>query len=171
MMVNTSSIKLVLWDWLGTLISADYLLDYYLKQEPEALGTHDFNSYKTKMLKNNWVGYIPYAWQLVEKFHDAGLKQVIVTNASRKELELQLEGAPFKDFDQLLTVSEFNPKPDTQMFEYALASLGYKPEEALFIGDSETDQVAANALDMPFEHVDASMMSYFRVAQQFNFVL
>lgn len=170
-MVNISSVKLVFWDWLGTLITADYLLDYYLKQQPEALGQKDFNTYKANMLANNWVGYIPYAWQLVSKFHEAGMKQAIVTNATKEELELQLKGAPFKEFDSMLTISEFNPKPDTQMFEYALAVHKFKPEEAVFIGDSETDKLVANAMNIEFYGVDASMLSYFNIAQKFNLIL
>ena len=166
-----NTLKLVFWDWLGTLITSDYMLDYYLKQTPGSVKAQDFYSYKKKMLANHWVGYIPYAWCLVEKFQEQKIKQVIVTNGSIQELKEQLEDAPFKDFDDLLTASNFNPKPDIQMFEYAMHKFNAKPEEVLFIGDSKTDALAAQAMDLKFCHVDNSMLSYFKVAQEYGFVL
>jgi len=163
--------KLIFWDWLGTLVSSDYLLNYYLKEAQDPISEKEFYEYKKEMLENNWVGYLPYAWQLVEKFNEAGVKQVVATNSSKSQLEDELKGAPFTKFDELLTVSEFNPKPDTQMFEYALAKYGCKSEDAIFIGDSNSDAIAANKSSIEFCSVDSGLLGYFKIARKFNFNL
>lgn len=45
-------------------------------------------------------------------------------------------------------------KPDPEPLLYALAQLGVAPGDALFVGDSETDRVAADRAGVAFEWVE-----------------
>lgn len=168
-----NGVRMVFWDWLGTLTASDFLYEYYLKQKTLNLqdNMQELKEYKKEMLDNHWVGYIPYAWSLIKNFHQMGIKQAIATNCSKDQLLAQLENAPFKDFDEILTISEFNPKPDTQMFEYALKKHNIKAQDAIFIGDSANDELVAKALNMQFYAVNSSMMSYFEIANKFNLAI
>jgi putative hydrolase of the HAD superfamily len=69
---------------------------------------------------------------------DAGVKLGVITNgkAARQSRKLELMGL-IDAFDTvLISETEGVRKPDREIFERALARLGAKPENALFVGDS-----------------------------------
>ena len=160
--------KVVFWDWVGTLVSSDFFFGYHAKAPcGNLMLLEQANKYARV---ENSVSYIPFAWTLVEDFHKMGMKQVIVSNGSLAEVSAQLECAPFKQFDFVLTACAYTPKPNTHMFDHALAQLKVEKSEAIFIADSPVDEVAAHAADIDFYKVDAHITSYYKIAQVFGFV-
>lgn len=162
-----ASKKLVFWDWVGTLVSADFFFSAQKVANANAALLEQAHRYAKV---ENSVSYIPYAWTLVDKFHQAGYKQVIVSNGSLQEIGAQMIHAPFKHFDLVLTVSEFNPKPDRQMFDYALKHLDVARDNSLFIADSPVDEVAAKTVGLDFYKVDTCLNSYLQIAKKFGFI-
>jgi len=57
-------------------------------------------------------------------------------------------------FDAVVGGGEgLRPKPDTDLLELTLDSIGALPEHCIFVGDSELDQAVAQAFDMQFRFV------------------
>ena len=158
----------IFWDWLGTLVTSDLFLGYHSKVRSGNLALLE-QAHRYARIENS-VSYIPFAWTLVEQFNKRGMKQVIVSNGSLSEIKAQLACAPFQKFDLVLTASEFNPKPDTHMFEYAFDKFKCKNTNAIFVADSPVDEVAARAAGVDFYKVDTHLTSYLAVAQKFGFV-
>lgn len=149
-------IKLVFWDLVGTLITSNFSSDFYDK-------TLQKEKHSTSYIFN------PYAWFLVDAFKNINMKQAIASNSKLADLENNLKNAPFKNFDMLLTVNNFKPKPSVQMFEYALKQHNLNHDQAIFIADSESDEIAARNMHLKFFHVDGSYESYQKIAKHFNF--
>ena len=141
--------KIIFWDWLGTLA---------------------INSLEKNLYKKNIYDYISYAWFLVEQFHAANVKQVIITNGSDQEILPNVSYMPFKKFEMIMTATHFKPKPHPQMIDFALMNLNLATEEAVLIGDTQTDAQAAQSADIEFLKVDGTLRSYFNIANNFNFI-
>jgi len=173
--------KLVFWDWEETLVSKNLYSNFFLKQVAAKYGKGDIDisscvnklsaaeiaQVKSNMLKDIW--FIPYAWRLVGKFNEIGIKQAIVSNASSKMLEQNLKKAPFKEFDAVCGADRFKAKPSLEMFDYVIKQTNLSYEDAIFIADSESDYVAAKKANMQFFKVDGSLVSYYKVFEFFNF--
>ncbi len=165
MQVMKDRLKLVFWDWSDTLISIKTLMNFHKEKSRVAKESGIYLDMMQELDKTG-IEFIPYAWSLVMKFAQneagakSGIKQVIVTNASTKEMAEQLLYAPYHNFDLILTADKFKPKPDPEMFLYALNQLDIKPSESIFIGDSESDLWAARKMEIPFYKVNLTMQSY-----------
>lgn len=174
-------LKLVLWDWEGTLVSTSAPIYFYLQKIVAKYGL-DFELYKNldasvstltksqlEELKNlvradqEW--FIPQAWVLVEKFNKENIKQAIISNGSCKDILKKLEFAQFKDFIYVLGAdSGFNLKPHPEMVEFVLEKSKIRKDEVIFIGDSESDLVCAKNARIRFIKVDG-IESYERCLQ------
>ena len=88
------------------------------------------------------------AWQVRLKQH--GLKTAILSNMGDSVLaRIEREFAWINGFDVLVwSYQLLMAKPDPQIYLHALAQLGTKPEETLFIDDKRVNVDAAIALGM-----------------------
>jgi|GEM_PF-2623622 len=176
-----SGVKIVFWDWLGTLVSSHFCVKFYLQQiRTEAgIASADLDDMKNlspeeiiklkNILAKKGELWIPYAWSLVNSFSQKRVRQVIVSNGSYDSIAQKISNSPFRDFDMILTSSKFDPKPSPQMVQYALGKFGIKPEQAVFIGDAPVDMETARVSGIGFYQVDGSLKSYQKIAEIFKF--
>lgn len=85
---------------------------------------------------------------LLRELHRLGLVTALLTNNHRAATELALQKHGL-GFALVLTREEAPPKPSPALLQQALAHFDLKPHEALYIGDSEGDRQAAQAIDLP----------------------
>jgi HAD superfamily hydrolase (TIGR01549 family) len=84
---------------------------------------------------------------LLGKLRNLGLPTALLTNNHRAatEIALQKHGLAFA---LVLTREDALPKPSPALLQRALDHFGLKPDEALYVGDSEGDLQAAQATKM-----------------------
>ncbi len=86
--------------------------------------------------------------ELLERLAALGLPTALLTNNHRAATELALQKHSLT-FTLVLTREEAPPKPSPALLERALGHFGLQPHEALYIGDSEGDLQAAQAIGLP----------------------
>ncbi|ELK43578.1 pyrophosphatase PpaX [Brevibacillus agri] len=93
------------------------------------------------------VRLFPYVREGLEKLKQAGYQLAVVTNKQREFALAGLEQAGIdRLFDVIVTVDDVTRgKPAAEPVHKALASLGRYPEQAMMIGDSRYDVLAAVA--------------------------
>jgi HAD superfamily hydrolase (TIGR01509 family) len=86
--------------------------------------------------------------ELLSQLSALGLATALLTNNHRAATEkaLQKHGLAF---DLVLTREDAPPKPSPALLQHALKFFALKPHQALFIGDSEGDLQAAQAIQIP----------------------
>lgn len=91
------------------------------------------------------LGPTPGARALVERLRSRGIARAIVTSAGADELaDLMRQAAVANLFDELITSDDADhSKPDPDLVSAALHKLGVGPREAVMIGDTPYDIVAA----------------------------
>lgn len=86
---------------------------------------------------------------LIEKLHEKGIKLAIATNRGQKSLQCALQKSNLEAFFAVTrSAGQTLPKPATQMLEEILTSCGVAVDDALMIGDSESDMVMAKKMGM-----------------------
>lgn len=95
----------------------------------------------------------PGAHELITAWHRSGRPLAIVSNNGLSAISAYLDLynlQPFVDSISARTATNVGRlKPDSHLLETALAALGISPARAVFIGDSVTDILAGNAIDVP----------------------
>lgn len=93
------------------------------------------------------VRLFPYVREGLEKLKQAGYQLAVVTNKQREFALAGLEQAGIdRLFDVIVTVDDVTRgKPAAEPVQKALASLGRSPKQAMMIGDSRYDVLAAVA--------------------------
>ncbi|AWR86513.1 HAD family hydrolase [Meiothermus taiwanensis] len=86
--------------------------------------------------------------ELLEALAALGLPTALLTNNHRAATELALQKHGLA-FTLVLTREDAAPKPSPALLERALEHFGLQPHEALYIGDSEGDWQAAQAIGLP----------------------
>jgi phosphoglycolate phosphatase len=88
----------------------------------------------------------------LERLAAQELRMAICSNKPQNLCEKVLEDLDLGDlFDVVIgTGPGRRPKPDCHLLELTLAELGARPEECLFIGDSEIDAATAARMNIPF---------------------
>ena len=91
--------------------------------------------------------FFPGAREAVAALHAAGIKTVLVTNKMRVLTEYFLKNTGLgADLDALVAADDTpHPKPAPDMLLLACRKTGVTPEEAVMVGDSENDALAARA--------------------------
>lgn len=178
-----NSVKIVFWDWLGTLVSSHFNLKFYLQEirsqnsngisslqldDSNKLTQEEIAQLRNMIAKKGEV-WIPYAWSLVNSFASKKVRQVIVSNGNYDSIAKNVSHSPFDRFDMILTSSKFPPKPSAEMIEYALEKFNLKPEQAILIGDAPVDMQTAKNTQVQYYQVDGSLESYLKIANQFKF--
>ena len=87
----------------------------------------------------------PETEALLQRMHDSNLKLAVASSAEAHELDPLLEKAGAGAFIEKRTSSSDakNSKPDPDIVQAALTSLGLKPDEVVMIGDTPYDLEAA----------------------------
>lgn len=83
---------------------------------------------------------------------DHGLRLAICSNKPQNLCENVLRDTRIAEYFEVIVGGRptLRPKPATDLLDMTLAALGCDAEDCLFVGDSELDYGAANALAMPF---------------------
>ena len=170
--------KLIFCDWMGTLVSHKMLSNYFLsriksiKKTPVDSSNLSFEEIfiLKKMKEEQGDCFIPYSWHLVKKFHSLGAKIIIVSNGCSKEIKRCIKFAPFQEFSLILGTDKFLPKPNKEMFEYGLKEMRCSREESILIGDSSTDKVAADNMQIKYYEINDTFQANFKVAKHFEII-
>jgi len=118
--------------------SEDDIVDYFMKYDgvnstKEEI-RKDIDSYLK--LDNNLAG-------IIKKLKEKGFKIVLLSNANASVFERKIYTTypEFKSlFDNIIISSNIKMiKPDPEIYLHALDKIGSKPEESLFIDDSQTN--------------------------------
>lgn len=153
------SLKIVFWDWSGTLIS-DAKLCYP----------------NSSLIKNRGASlqfrsrfdFVKPSWFLVEKFLSLHLRQIIVTNGIKRNV---LKFLNFNPFDMILTSEEYPAKPNIDMFEYASSFYNVKDKnEMIMIGDSQWDKIAAENFKIEFFDINDHFNSVLKIINRFDLI-
>lgn len=86
--------------------------------------------------------------ELLEALAAWGLPTALLTNNHRAATQIALQKHSLA-FTLVLTREEAPPKPSPALLERALEHFGLQPHQALYIGDSEGDLRAAQAIGLP----------------------
>jgi len=79
------------------------------------------------------------------------VKTAIVTNRSYSMTEIIKRWSLYKYFDLIITAMDVSqPKPNPEGLNKVLSAFNLSPEEALFVGDSSSDELAAKQAQIPF---------------------
>lgn len=84
-----------------------------------------------------WCELDPEAPRVLAALKQAGLRIAVISNTEDGRLEELLELVEIAHYFDLLIDSQVvgHRKPDAAIFHFALAQLGLKPEEAVYVGD------------------------------------
>lgn len=173
------SVKLVFWDWMGTLFCNNILYRSRLSNliEKKTLKQNiDFDQLsfsdslivkshlkKYPLLKN------PFAFWLVDQFTFLDIFQVIISNGFSSDIIKKL--GDYNPFDLILTSESFNPKPDTSMLLHAMDVLSINStDDVIFIGDSLTDKNTASKLNIKFFHITDPFSSFYFIAKDLSLI-
>jgi len=101
---------------------------------------------------------------------EKGIKIAVVSNNSKESVERALEVAGVRDFVDLLIgrTNLTDVKPDPSLIVKALNGLGVKADKVVFVGDSESDMIAAGKAGVRFIKVDSTSNSIQRTIQMLN---
>jgi len=83
------------------------------------------------------------AKELIELLHRQGIRSALITNNSRRSVDSLLERYPLR-FDLVLAREDGARKPDPGIIAVACERLGVVPEEAIVLGDTHYDAIAAH---------------------------
>jgi len=89
---------------------------------------------------------LPGAREAIEHYRDSGVKMGVVTNKLQSATLTVLEHfGLLSALDVVVGDAGLPRKPDPAMLLHALATLGARPEDAVMVGDSDADILAAKA--------------------------
>ena len=120
-----------------------------------------------------WVRYVneygkaaePYdgILELLEGARALGIQQAIVSSKRRRQYGIDMVSRGYDKYMETAVLCEDTEKhkPDPEPLLVCLARLGVKPEEAIYVGDANTDMLAARNAGMAFAY--AAWGSYFPV--------
>jgi pyrophosphatase PpaX len=112
-----------------------------MSEEERARGLRILNRHEVNGVKNGEL--IPGAHNLLRYIKGVGIKCALVTNNSRANVDEILTQHRLS-FDLVLTRDDGAFKPNPEAFLKALERLNGRPEEAVVIGDSHLDLLAAH---------------------------
>jgi phosphoglycolate phosphatase len=133
-------------EWVYGL-TAEELLRHNFKNMPEEVVEKVVR--RKKMVLKNYLGLLkvlPGAKDLLDFLKGNGIKLVLITNNSHKEIDALLERIGLKSyFDDIVGKEDAEPKPSPHPIIKAMHDLNPPLEETMFVGDSDADISAAKA--------------------------
>lgn len=132
-------------DWVYGLVSQEIIKYNFPDMEPELI---EKIAKKKKDLFKNYVHTIkilPNAYELLEFLKEKGIRIVLITNNSHKEIKAISEHLKLENIFEIIVGKEDaeHPKPSRDPLVYAIHRLDLPLEEIIFVGDSDTDIAAA----------------------------
>lgn len=126
----------------------DKLIPLFLSDAEQADHGEAMEEYRTKLFRGEYMHLVrPFTAvpDLLRRLRDAGLKIAVASSAKQAELDVYLEVAGITDLIDANTCSDDvgQSKPDPDIFEAALEKLGCGADEAIVIGDTPYDAIAA----------------------------
>ncbi len=85
---------------------------------------------------------------------------VLCTNGYLKDLK-----TAEINFDLICSRDNFLPKPNPEMFIFALKKFNCSVTNCSFVGDSDSDEIVAAKLSLKFFKVDGTYSSYYEIAK------
>lgn len=121
----------------------DQMKHFDPSQAEEMVST--YHSYNVKH-HDDYVEEFPNVRQVLQQLHHAGVILGVVTNKRRLVVEKGLDLFGLKSFMQTIVCfgDTEKAKPEPDMIQLALKHLDTTPEQALMVGDSRYDLIAAN---------------------------
>ena len=126
----------------------DKLVPVFLSQEQQREHGKQLEEWRGKRFKSTYLPLIrPFsaAPELLRRVRDAGVRIAVASSAKEDELKKYLDIAAISDLVDVVTssddVEESKPAPD--IFEAVLKKLGIEGDEAVAIGDTPYDAIAA----------------------------
>ncbi|TKV29569.1 HAD family hydrolase [Arthrobacter sp. NamB2] len=134
-------------------MGGDKLVAHLLGEDRDAEQDAELDSTHGAIFSTYWPGLRPFAGagELVRRCADDGLTVVLASSASKQELGV-LRG--IIDADEAISAATSssdaeNSKPSPDILEAALDAGGLKAANAVFVGDSVWDVLAASELAIP----------------------
>ena len=102
--------------------------------------------------KMHEVVLFPRIVTVLESLREWGLSMALVTSKVRSEFSFQFDSFGLNHFFQAIICADdaSRPKPNPDPLFEACSLLGVKPREAIYVGDSRYDIMAAKAAGIPF---------------------
>lgn len=83
----------------------------------------------------------------LSKLRAKGYRMAVASNSVRNTIEVMMQKAALSDYLEFIVSNQdvVKPKPDPEMYNYAIAKLGISPVECLIVEDNENGVRAARA--------------------------
>lgn len=126
----------------------DKLIPTFLSEAEQADHGEAMEEYRTKLYRSDYMHLVrPFTAvpELLRCLREAGLKVAVASSAKQTELDVYLDVAGIGDLIDANTCSDDvgDSKPDPDIFEAVLKKLGCAAHEAIVIGDTPYDAIAA----------------------------
>ena len=126
----------------------DQLIPEFLSDAEQRDHGEDMEEWRGKLFKSKYLQLVrPFSAvpELLRRVRDAGLKVAVASSAKTSELEVYLEIACVTDLVDIATSSDDaeKSKPSPDIFHVALTKLGIEGADAVAIGDTPYDALAA----------------------------
>lgn len=128
-------------------LTADDILKHNFKNMPDEI-IEKIVLHKKRVLKNylDKIKILPGAIELLRFLKEKGVKLILITNNTHKEINELLEAVGMKNyFDDIVGKEDAEPKPSPHPIIKAMRDINPPLEETIYIGDSDTDIEAAKA--------------------------
>jgi HAD superfamily hydrolase (TIGR01549 family) len=133
----------------------DQLIPVFLNKEEQQRFGESLEKFRGDLWKKQYMHQVkpfPRVRELVRQVKDVGLQIALASSAKEDEVEYYKRVAHIEDLIEEQTSADDaeRSKPHPDIFQAALARLGHvAPTEAVTIGDSPYDAIAAGKLKMP----------------------
>lgn len=126
----------------------DKLIPFFLSKAEQVDHGEAMEKYRGDLFRSDYLHLVrPFTAvpELLRCLREAGLKIAVASSAKQKELDVYLKLAEITDLIDANTCSDDvgKSKPDPDIFEAALKKLGCTAGEAVVIGDTPYDAIAA----------------------------
>lgn len=133
----------------------DQLLPVFLSREEQQRFGDELEKYRGELFKSKYLSQVkpfPRVRELVQRTRDDGNQVALASSAKKDEIEIYKRIANIEDLVEEQTSADDaeRSKPHPDIFEAALKRLrNVSPDQAITIGDSPYDAIAAKKLGMP----------------------
>jgi HAD superfamily hydrolase (TIGR01509 family) len=133
----------------------DQLIPVFLSKEEEERFGKDLDDYRGKLFKSKYLSQVkafPQVRELVQRVKVDGKQVALASSAKEDEVQIYKRIANIEDLIQKQTSSDDaeKSKPHPDIFEAVLQRMhDVRAEEAVAVGDSPYDAIAAKKLNMP----------------------
>jgi HAD superfamily hydrolase (TIGR01509 family) len=132
----------------------DQLIPVFLSETEQKDHGEDMEEWRGKLFKSKYLPLVrPFSAvpELLRRVRQAGLKIAVASSAKASELEVYLDIARITDLIDVATssVDAEHSKPAPDIFRVALQKLGLNGRQAVAIGDTPYDAMAASKARIP----------------------